>query len=546
MLPVRQIARHLLPRRAPALAGRVATPLDRCLLLALLLHIWLIVLIGNAPGGTAKPGEGVYGSISVLLTGPGSAKGAANGSTEPRPDLGPAGGAARQRFGGVVRQEEAPPSDEPGAARLGQWAPQANEVQRLKPEALAQLKPSPALSTPPLAPLPDPVPPMPETAEAPRLAQLPEPTKAAPARTAPMEPAPRPEPSIAALPPLTLPLDSRPASPSVARSTAAPLKPLPEARIAELAAMPALTLPLSERPSAISRPNTATLSAAPSMPPTPDLAPLPQLSLPMSQLASPSTTVTRAAPAAALAPVAAASAARLDSLQPLPRPALPLSALATPSISKATAAAPISPMSAEARQATLEVPALPATVLPLRASSEAVSRNSAGSAPALSKLPEQTTAGAALEPLPPAPTAALSTAAAGNNTASPASGQSPTAKPGLQTPGQRIDLSGRSVASEGAPDAGSQQGHDVATAPSAAASAPKLNLTLPLRGGPLANRRSSGLLDLLAQPPEVKSKLQKSVEEAAREDCRKAYAEKGLLAALPLAADAARDKGCRW
>ena len=36
------------------------------------------------------------------------------------------------------------------------------------------------------------------------------------------------------------------------------------------------------------------------------------------------------------------------------------------------------------------------------------------------------------------------------------------------------------------------------------------------------------------------------IEKAAKTDCRQAYASMGLLAAVPLAFDALRDKGCRW
>jgi len=101
----------------------------------------------------------------------------------------------------------------------------------------------------------------------------------------------------------------------------------------------------------------------------------------------------------------------------------------------------------------------------------------------------------------------------------------------------------------GAPDAGAQQGHDVATPPSTSASAPKLNLDLPRqqRGGELARRNSSSMLQLLPQPPEVKSKLSEGMEKSARDDCRKAYGQQlGLLAVVPLAADAAKNKGCKW
>jgi hypothetical protein len=99
----------------------------------------------------------------------------------------------------------------------------------------------------------------------------------------------------------------------------------------------------------------------------------------------------------------------------------------------------------------------------------------------------------------------------------------------------------------GAPDAGARVGHDVAMPPSTPPSAPRLNLNLPLpRGGPLSRRGSPGALPLLPHPPEVKSKLAQEMDKATSSDCRKAYSEMGVLAAVPLAADALRDKGCRW
>ncbi|HEY0954845.1 MAG TPA: hypothetical protein VGE36_08825, partial [Roseateles sp.] len=42
--------------------------LQRCLLLAVLLHIWLVLMFGNTTG-TAEPGQGVWGSLSVRLSG---------------------------------------------------------------------------------------------------------------------------------------------------------------------------------------------------------------------------------------------------------------------------------------------------------------------------------------------------------------------------------------------------------------------------------------------------------------------------------------------
>ena len=43
--------------------------LARCGLLALLLHVWVVLVFGSAPGGSAKPGDGLWGAIQVQLTG---------------------------------------------------------------------------------------------------------------------------------------------------------------------------------------------------------------------------------------------------------------------------------------------------------------------------------------------------------------------------------------------------------------------------------------------------------------------------------------------
>jgi hypothetical protein len=66
------------------------------------------------------------------------------------------------------------------------------------------------------------------------------------------------------------------------------------------------------------------------------------------------------------------------------------------------------------------------------------------------------------------------------------------------------------------------------------------------RGGAISAQGGSGLLQMLPHPPEAKSKLAEDIEKAAKPDCRTAYGGLGLLAVVPLAADAVRDKGCRW
>lgn len=89
-----------LPRRPPP-DPRL---LRRCLLLAVLLHVWLVLVFGNATG-SAAPGLGVWGSLTVKLLGrsgdeagapPGD--GAAAGERSP----GESAGAARQDRKSVV------------------------------------------------------------------------------------------------------------------------------------------------------------------------------------------------------------------------------------------------------------------------------------------------------------------------------------------------------------------------------------------------------------------------------------------------------------
>jgi hypothetical protein len=107
-----------------------------------------------------------------------------------------------------------------------------------------------------------------------------------------------------------------------------------------------------------------------------------------------------------------------------------------------------------------------------------------------------------------------------------------------------VDLLGRTI---GAPDAGARVGHDVATAPSLPASAPRLDLRLvrPF-GGPVSAQGPRGLLPVLPHPPEAPSKLARDIQKAGQPDCRQAYGGMGLLAVVPLLSDTVRDKGCRW
>lgn len=61
---------QLLPARLVPWPKARLTSLQRCLVLAVLVHLWLALWLGNAPGGTAPLGQGVFGAINVTLRGP--------------------------------------------------------------------------------------------------------------------------------------------------------------------------------------------------------------------------------------------------------------------------------------------------------------------------------------------------------------------------------------------------------------------------------------------------------------------------------------------
>jgi hypothetical protein len=199
-------------------------------------------------------------------------------------------------------------------------------------------------------------------------------------------------------------------------------------------------------------------------------------------------------PAPVLAPSPAAPAAPVPALFAAPAPAT------APSL--APVAAPVPLLEPELPRLSQQVPAATAAVAPLPAADRALPD------PALSTSMPQTLPTLGPSPVPPA--------AAG--------------------------IAGR-------PDAGSQVGQDVATPPAAAASAPpRLNLQLARpRGGELSRFSAPGVLPLLPRPPELPDKLADDIARSAKKDCRTAYPGAGLLAVVPLAAEALRkDSGCKW
>lgn len=535
-------------------------PLPRCLLLAVLLHVWLALVVGTKPGPT-EPGRGGYGSLSVTLRGP-SGDGAAAAQPAWRDD-GPLGQAPSSRHGGRLRSEPPPPDSGPGAQQLGRWKPQELPADASRPEEETQgssgdgpqeLAPKAveSLSSPAApAPLPEPAPPtLPRdavTADRPgrRVAiEAPTPTAAValpplPALPEPAEPEPRWR-TLPTAPAAARPLVAREAAAAAALSAEVPA-PLPPVALRRELSAPSLPR-VSVQPEAAPPPARSDTAVA-ELP-----APLPSAVL-VRELSSERPARPAARPEAPLqAPRADAAAPALPA--PLP-PAVLTRELGGERAARA-AAQPEAPLRAPRADATSLPAALPPAVLvreladppAARAAPRPEALPPAARADALPSPPAALPADASAarpEPLPaastalPAPIATTVPAAAGPAQA-PLTRGDPLAEP---TPGPR--------ASAGSPDAGARVGHDVATAPSASASAPlaPLNLSLP-RSGPTLMRRGPGLLELVQAPPERKTKLEKAIDDASRDDCRKAHGDKGLLAALPLAADAVRDKGCKW
>lgn len=562
------------------LGRRPAEPvrMQQCLLLAGLLHLWLVLLVGNTTGGTAPPGDGVWGRLNITLQGP------VNGSPDGDPAAlprhnGPRGSAPQERFGGAVREQAQTPAatTPPGAAHLGPWAPKA--VSRSNADADAAAPPAAPARPAPQTPVsrqdaaPVAAPPARSEAAAAPVPVVPDVTAVPPAAASvdPM-PTPAPLPSIAKLkaPASTVqrfsaPVLSAPKSavmtPSAADLQAPALAPLsPAPTLKQLDA--AVGSPALERlrpdaallkakpanasnapPSALTGPAAQTLSALPQLPPLqhqlPRLAPLAvpvPPPMPVRQtvqaLPAPATSLLQAAPALTTPPPMS-SAAPPASLMPSP------AAIAEqPKLAPAPAAAP-APVPESASERLPERAAAPPSASPSLLKSEPAPQV----APAVPSSPSPHSGsnlnGTSAPPRLGSPSGASFAAKDGKAAASSSSTSLPPLENGA-------------VGLTGAPDAGNQLGRDVATPPSAASELPqapaRLNLSLPTRprGGELSGRGSRGALDLLPTPPEQKSKLAQDLEKAGKQDCRQAYGGAGLLAVVPLALDAVRDKGCRW
>lgn len=573
------------PRQRPQLKDE---PLKRSLLLAGLLHVWLAVLVGTAPGDAPQGEAAGGGKLTVRLqdatvTSPGGVPGT-------QADRGPVGDAPTRRFGGTVRREdEPPPPDQPGAAREGEWAPQPSTVKQLEDSRSAQG--SRAESITPLAQsrtetLRSELPAAPAEV-APRVTRQLETAPAAPTpvQTTPVEALARATPTVQPVPKLELPAQSAERLNTEVRAARveAPqaLERLAVPRPAALSTLPPLeapaprvaTLPSPSQASPVSQPVRLQALSGLSAPP-PTLGSTPTLSLPersTARLSADSARPAERVQASALAPLAATPSERARDLAANPTLAPSEHAVAQLPAEAASSAARISAPSPLTRLAPS--PAAQLSLQGLKPMSVPVEGRAGGEPAGGAPATAATAANASTAPAGSAAATSAATAAAGtaanaaaSPTASAAPGTSPsaaTATPGAAAatlatrpaplPG-KVSLSGADAGQgpsplpqPGAPDAGAQRGRDVATAPSAPASAPRLNLDLPTsQRGPVASSRSRALLEIAPNPPELKTKLQKEMEKALREDCRKAYAENGLLALGGIALDALRAKGCKF
>jgi hypothetical protein len=536
---------HRLPLpRAPGFTRShdEAGVLHRSLLLAVLLHLWAALMLGNTPGPD-RPGRGGWGQLTVTLQGE---SGSGKDTTPVWRDEGPLGNGRTSRQGGRLREQPAPADAGPGAQQIGRWRAQAVPTEPSRTETDSAGTPGQVPVAPEAAPATRPF-------EAPPAAVLSLPRDAAPRpRTAAAQDLPaallppptptalRPAPAQLELPPALRRLTAEtPSAPGVTAPRAAGIEPLP-ANATPTPLAPTVPEQIALPPSVLALPNPAEPATRPSRTPALEALPAPrsadlravvpsQIDLPpaLRRLTPDSSAPPRPSPGAAPERLALPPAARSELSRMTPeRIDLP------PSLR--TLAPEAGVRSTADRSERLERVAPSPSTAPDNALRAAPSEAPATTEPQAPPAPVTPQAG----PAEPIQTGKRSTA--------------PTALPRgdpLADPATR-GAAGATQASPGAPDAGTRVGHDVATPPAAAASAPlaPLNLALPRPGGSLAGplRRGPGLLELLPAPPERKTKLQQGVEAARREDCMTAHGDKGLLAVVPLVVDTLRDKGCKW
>lgn len=417
------LAAQALPRPVPTM------PLTRFVLLAMLLHLWLVLVVGTTSGLGGARGDGPgapWGPVQIRLGGAGPADSAGRSPLPQPATMGPVGLAPALRFGGAAHEAETRPTPQAGAAALGP----------VDPNPVPAPRPSTAATAPLQTPQPAAVPPPPVLT-----------------RLAPAEAAPRPqadEASARAAPPAALPPGLEPAA---APSTAPRLAPVETVEAPVLrpsdAAAPDITLPAphpAALPQALPAPAPRRQQRAEQPPAVPRVeAALPPLRVPAEALQAPP-----ALPAPAAEPPPSAAA--------LPPPPIPREApLPAPPVSVAPPPLPAFELPRE----SLSAPAMLRPVPPV-ADIEAL--------PPGSSATTITPAGRAADPGATTPAPARPGAAAG---------PAPGTRPGAPGPAVGSSAGARSpAAGASAPPLNLALPRGVATAPDSA-SPRVLNLVPP-------------------------------------------------------------------
>ncbi|XHS77441.1 hypothetical protein ACFJGW_17200 [Burkholderiaceae bacterium UC74_6] len=437
------LAQDLLNWPSPLSEAKIGRPgrarMRQCITLAVLVHVWLVLVFGTAPGGSALPGEGAWGRLSVRLEGPPNF---GNPDVSAPADNGPVGEAQQQRSGGTVRPESSQKLDQPGAAKTGAWKPVDSPNEPLLTDT----------ATPVVTPSSS---------------------------------------------------DLSPATPNAQSAQSTSIPTLPSAALDQL--QPMSTSRLSDSNARADAPKIAPLAKATQATRSADL---PSMAVPSLDGLKPMSTATLNASGSTSPDLPAKTSEKLSRVAPAPIQRNELNQMNLPSLDG------VKPMST----ATLDAAS---------ANSSNVEALRQEKAAAMSKL-EAAKATTSAQDIGAAPKVDVAAPVAG----SPAPGQ-----------GQRPSA----VASGGSPDAGTQKGHDVATAPSASASKPALNLNLPQRGPLVRGGSGSGMLAVVPTPPDTKKNaMEKAVKKAEKADCRNAYAGAGILAPAAAVIDAATGKGCTF
>jgi hypothetical protein len=522
----RTLAAHAAPTGGAWPRGPAGQPsLERCVLLALLLHILAFMLIGLRPPGPASRGELFEGPLVVRLQGSAAPRGREPIADRTRPAptaMAAPAPAATSNEGLAVSKattSQGPASATPSALpaqvstavsptvpTLWPWPGGAVEAPAAPPVEASDGPPA-LLAAPSTSPV---------TAPAPRRADR-APTAANAAAASSSGPG-VPQDAEVPLPAVVLPAPARLAvSPPPIASMAAPTFTAVPVEVAPAApSMPAPAPPVLPEPARLRE-----AAPAPLRVPAPEFGQAPSVRI--QEVIPP--VVLHPAPASEPAPVPVPAPA------PVPPPA-PVTATA-PEPAPAPLPAPVFTPAPPVRE-TVPAVRLPEPVLPPTPVIATPPEAHVAPSPARETAPRET---APRESTPAASSSPSSVAPRPLPPGAHTSPLAPAVPPGSGTDSGRVNLDGSPV---GRPDL-------PASAPAAEPSAP-LNLNLPMArpGSGEGARGPGGLLPVLPVSPDQPSKLSRDLDKASREDCTKAYGDAGLLAVIPLAKDAITGKGCKW